>query len=87
MFDVNFNFTCRHPQNSKSSTGTDNSVIDIQDKCDTWSLSKLLLREGLKPSLMLWLILHYIYFFFLGPYLWQMEVPRVEVKSELQLLA
>ena len=29
----------------------------------------------------------YFFFFFLGPYLWHMEVPRLGVKLELQLLA
>ena len=28
-----------------------------------------------------------LFFFFLGPYPWHVEVPRLEVKSELQLLA
>ena len=29
----------------------------------------------------------YLFFVFLGPYLWHMEVSRLGVKSELQLLA
>ena len=29
----------------------------------------------------------FFFFFFLGPYLWHMEVPRLGVESELQLLA
>ena len=31
--------------------------------------------------------LPFFFFFFLGPHLWHMEVPRLGVKSELQLLA
>ena len=31
--------------------------------------------------------LFFFFFFFLGPYLWHMEVPRLGVESELQLLA
>ena len=35
-----------------------------------------------------WLNMNFFLFFvFLGPYLWHMEVPRLGVKSELQLLA
>ena len=33
------------------------------------------------------LLLFYFLFCFLGPHPWHMEVPRLEVKSELQLLA
>ena len=29
----------------------------------------------------------FFFFFFLGPHLWHMEVPRLGVKSELQVLA
>ena len=32
-------------------------------------------------------ILFFFFFFFLGPHLWHMEVPKLGVKLELQLLA
>ena len=39
--------------------------------------------QGLTTDLCLFVF----FFFFLGPYQWHMEVPRIGVKSELQLLA
>ena len=41
-------------------------------------------RPGREEVLYIWF---YFIFFILGPHLWHMEVPRLGVKSELQLLA
>ena len=49
----------------------------------------MLFKKGLTgvPALAQWVLFNLFNFFFLGPHLWHMEVPRLGVDSELQLLA
>ena len=48
-----------------------------------------IVSQGGAVPILSWHILFFffLFFFFLGPQLWHMEVPRLGLKSELQLLA
>ena len=50
-------------------------------------LSCVLPRLLSHPVPSFFLFFSFLFFFFLGPQVWHMEVPRLEIKSELHLLA
>ena len=62
---------------------------DNKDKCQQWQIThkRMHFFPFFKVLYLYFFILLLLFFVFLGPYLWHMEVLRLEVKSEPQPLA